>query len=190
MGKGRVEAFSDGVIAIIITIMVLELHAPHETTLAALVPEIPVFLSYALSFVFVGIYWNNHHHMFHVVKSVNGAVLWANLCFLFWLSLIPFVTAWMDENHLEAVPVALYGVNLVMCAVSYNLLARFLVLHEGPSSALAQAVGRDRKGWISLAAYIVGIALAFVDARIPLVIYVGVAAIWFIPDRRIERLFG
>lgn len=190
MGKGRVEAFSDGVIAIIITIMVLELHAPHETTLAALVPEIPVFLCYAASFVFVGIYWNNHHHMFHAVKTVNGPILWANLFLLFALSLIPFVTAWMGENHLEAVPVALYGVNLLLCAIAYTILAVRLLRHEGPDSALARAFGADRKGRISIVFYVLGIGSAFLDVRLALAFYIAVAVIWFIPDRRIEKVLG
>ncbi len=190
MGKGRVEAFSDGVIAIIITIMVLELHAPHETTLAALVPEIPVFLSYVLSFVFVAIYWNSHHHLFHAVKSVNGAVLWANLFLLFALSLIPFVTAWMGENHLEAVPVALYGADLILCAVAYTVLVRLLIAHEGPSSTLAHAIGSDVKGKVSLSLYVIGIAAAFIDVRLAILFYTSVAVIWFVPDRRIEKLIG
>jgi uncharacterized membrane protein len=190
MGKGRVEAFSDGVIAIIITIMVLELHAPHETTLEALIPEIPVFLSYVLSFIFVGIYWNNHHHLFHAVKTISGGVLWANLFLLFTLSLIPFVTAWMGQNHLSAVPVALYGCNLVLCALAYALLIRMLLRHEGPSSVLARAIGRDVKGWASVALYVIGIGCAFLDVRLSLIFYAAVAVIWFVPDQRIERLIS
>lgn len=190
MGKGRVEAFSDGVIAIIITIMVLELHAPPETTLAALVPEIPVFLCYALSFVFVGIYWNNHHHLFHAVKSVSGKVLWANLFLLFWLSLIPFVTAWMGENHIEAVPVALYGADLLMCAIAYAVLLHFLLRHEGADSTLARAIGRDVKGYGSLVIYLAGIAVAFLNVYVAVALYALVSAIWFVPDRRIEKLIG
>ncbi|HWJ74617.1 MAG TPA: TMEM175 family protein [Kaistia sp.] len=188
MGKGRVEAFSDGVIAIIITIMVLELHAPHETTLAALVPEIPIFLSYVLSFVFVGIYWNNHHHLFHAVTSVNGAVLWANLLFLFTLSLIPFVTAWMGENHLEAVPVALYGGDLVMCALAYAVLLHFLLKNEGAGSGLARAIGHNVKGYLSLVLYVIGIAFAFINVRIAIAFYAVVSVIWFVPDPRIEKV--
>ncbi|MCX5515563.1 hypothetical protein C3941_07070 [Kaistia algarum] len=190
MGKGRIEAFSDGVIAIIITIMVLELHAPHETTLAALVPEIPIFLSYVLSFIFVGIYWNNHHHLFHAVKSVSGPVLWANLFLLFWLSLIPFVTAWMGENHLEAVPVALYGADLLMCALAYSVLLHFLLKHEGAASTLALAIGRDLKGYGSLVIYLAGIASAFVNVYLAIALYLLVSVIWFVPDRRIEKRIG
>ncbi len=190
MGKGRVEAFSDGVMAIIITIMVLELHAPHETTLAALLPELPVFLSYVLSFIFVAIYWNNHHHLFHAVKSVSGAVLWANLFLLFALSLIPFVTAWMGQNHLDAIPVALYGADLILCAVAYTILVRLLLRHEGPNSTLARAIGSDTKGMISLALYALGIAAAFFDVRLAILFYASVAVIWFVPDRRIEKLIG
>lgn len=190
MGKGRVEAFSDGVIAIIITIMVLELHAPHETTLEALVPEIPVFLSYVLSFIIVGIYWNNHHHTFHAVRSVTGKVLWANLFLLFALSLIPFVTAWMGENHLDAVPVALYGCALILCAVAYSVLIQVLIRHEGKSSVLARAIGRDVKGWMSLALYVVGVGCAFIDIRVALLFYAAVSVIWFVPDQRIESLIG
>ncbi len=188
MGKGRVEAFSDGVIAIIITIMVLELHAPHETTLAALLPEVPVFLSYVLSFVFVAIYWNSHHHLFHAVKSVNGSVLWANLFLLFSLSLIPFVTAWMGENHLDAIPVALYGVDLILCAVAYTILVKLLIAHEGPNSTLARAIGSDVKGKVSLSLYVIGVGAAFIDVRLAILFYTSVAVIWFVPDRRIEKL--
>jgi uncharacterized membrane protein len=187
MGKGRLEAFSDGVIAIIITIMVLELKVPHGAELAALQPLVPVFLSYVLSFVYVGIYWNNHHHMLHLVSRTSGAVLWANLHLLFWLSLVPFLTAWMGENNFSAVPVACYGVLLFLCGGAYSMLARCLVALHGADSALAQALGKDWKGLLSLGLYLVGIALSFVHAWLGFTLYVGVAIIWFLPDRRIER---
>ena len=188
MGKGRLEAFSDGVIAIIITIMVLELKVPHGAGLAALQPMIPVFLGYLLSFVFVGIYWNNHHHLLHAVQKVNGNVLWANLFLLFCLSLVPFVTAWMDENHFATIPVALYGVDMLLCAIAFTLLARVLIAHHGKDSTLAIALGSDQKGKTSLLLYAAAIPLAFVDPRISLGIYVTVAVIWLAPDRRIEKL--
>jgi uncharacterized membrane protein len=187
MGKGRLEAFSDGVVAIIITIMVLELKVPHAATLAALAPVLPVFLSYVLSFVYVGIYWNNHHHMLQVVKTVNGPILWANLHLLFWLSVVPFASAWMGENHLATAPVALYGAVLFMCALAFTLLTTLLVRHEGEGSALALAIRRDLKGKASLAAYAVAIGLAFVAPVASVAIYVLVALAWFVPDRRIER---
>jgi uncharacterized membrane protein len=187
VNKGRLEAFSDGVIAIIITIMVLELKVPHGTELATLEPLIPVFLSYVLSFIYIGIYWNNHHHMLLVVKGVTGPILWANLHLLFWLSIIPFATAWMGENHWAQAPVALYGAVLLMNGLAYTILARMLVRHEGPGSTLAQAFGRDVKGWASLVLYTAGIASAFVHPVISLGIYVFVAMMWFIPDLRIER---
>jgi uncharacterized membrane protein len=187
MGTGRLEAFSDGVIAIIITIMVLELKAPHGTSFAALLPTIPVFLSYVLSFVYVGIYWNNHHHMLHAAEIISGGVLWANLHLLFWLSLIPFVTAWMDENHFEAAPVALYGAVLLMAAIAYFILVRILIRDNGPESALAKAVGKDRKGALSIVLYAAGIAASLWQAWLALGIYILVAIIWFIPDRRIEK---
>jgi uncharacterized membrane protein len=187
MGKGRLEAFSDGVIAIIITIMVLELKVPHEADLAALRPLIPVLSSYVLSFVYVGIYWNNHHHLMHAVQQINGAVLWANLHLLFWLSVVPFVTSWMGENHLAPTPVAVYGGVLLMAAVAFTILTRVLVAHH-KNSTLALAVGDDSKGKISLALYMVAIPLALlVDPRLSLAIYVLVAVIWFLPDPRIER---
>ncbi len=188
MGKGRLEAFSDGVIAIIITIMVLELKVPEGADLAALRPMIPVFLGYLLSFVFVGIYWNNHHHLLHAVQKVNGNVLWANLSLLFCLSLVPFVTAWMDENHFAPIPVALYGVDMLLCAITFTILARVLVAHQGQDSTLAIAIGNDQKGKTSLLLYVAAIPLAFVDPRISLALYVTVAVIWLLPDRRIERL--
>ena len=188
MGKGRLEAFSDGVIAIIITIMVLELRVPHGADLAALRPMIPVLLGYLLSFALVGIYWNNHHHLLHAAQRVNGNVLWANLFLLFCLSLVPFVTAWMDENHFATIPVALYGVVLLLCAIAFTILARILVAHHGKDSTLAIAIGSDHKGKISLLLYASAIPLAFVDPRISLALYVTVAVIWFAPDRRIEKL--
>ncbi len=186
MGKGRLEAFSDGVIAIIITIMVLEMKVPHGDGLATLKPLIPVFVSYVLSFVYVGIYWNNHHHLLHAVRQVSGATLWANLHLLFWLSLIPFVTGWMGENHFHALPVALYGVVLLMAGFAYTILVRVLVRHHGHESALARAIGRDFKGKVSLAAYVAAIALAFVHELIAMALYLAVAIMWLVPDRRIE----
>jgi uncharacterized membrane protein len=188
MNKGRLEAFSDGVIAVIITIMVLELQAPRGATLADLEPKIPIFLSYVLSFVFVGIYWNNHHHMLHAINRVNGRVLWANLHLLFWLSLIPFATDWMGVNRWATVPVAVYGCLLFMAATSYTILAYELIAVEGKESTLARAMGRDYKGKTSLALYAVAIPLAFVNPRISMAAYVLVACIWFIPDRRIEKV--
>jgi uncharacterized membrane protein len=190
MVKGRVEAFSDGVVAIIITIMVLELKVPHGVALADLKPVLPVFLSYILSFVYVGIYWNNHHHMFQGARTVNGAILWANLHLLFWLSTVPFVTSWMGENPLATTPVALYGVILFMNAIAFTILSTLLVRHEGPQSDLAKAMGSDVKGKISLVIYAVGIAAAFFQPIVSLALYVTVAAIWFTPDRRVERQLG
>jgi uncharacterized membrane protein len=187
MGTSRLEAFSDGVLAIIITIMVLELRAPHGTTLGALLPLLPVFLSYVLSFVYVGIYWNNHHHMFHATERVNGSVLWANLHLLFWLSLIPFVTGWMGENHFAPMPTALYGTVLLMCAISYTILQFFIIRLQGKGSILTKAIGKDWKGKVSVACYVLAIGSTFFEARIAGALYVAVALIWFIPDRRIER---
>ncbi|HEY3696590.1 TMEM175 family protein [Phenylobacterium sp.] len=187
MNKGRLEAFSDGVIAIIITIMVLELRPPHGTELSTLRPLIPVFLSYVLSFVYVAIYWNNHHHMLQVVKGVTGGVLWANLHLLFWLSIIPFATAWMGENHWARAPVALYGAVLLMNGLAYSILARLLIRREGPGSTLATAFGRDVKGLASVALYTAGIAAAFANPAVSLSIYVFVALMWVVPDLRIER---
>jgi uncharacterized membrane protein len=187
MGKSRLEAFSDGVIAIIITIMVLELKVPHEPTLDALQPLIPVLLSYALSFIYVGIYWNNHHHLFHAVHQVNGRILWANLHLLFWLSLIPFMTGWMGENGFHALPVALYGVVLLLCGLAFMLLTRMLVGVHGKDSMLAKSIRGDRKGKISIALYAVAIPMAFVNVWIAAAIYAGVVAMWFIPDSRIEH---
>lgn len=188
MGKARLEAFSDGVIAILITIMVLELKVPHGTTLDALEPLLPVMLSYVLSFVYLGIYWNNHHHMLHVTKHVDGVILWANLHLLFWLSLIPFTTAWMGENHFASMPSAVYGVVLLMAAIAYFILARAIIRREGADSVLARAFGRDWKGKISPALYTVGIVLAFVNQALAQAVYVIVAVIWLVPDRRIERV--
>ena len=187
MNKGRMEAFSDGVIAIIITIMVLEMKVPHGTEISALQPLIPVFVSYVLSFVNVGIYWNNHHHLLHAAHSINGPILWANLHLLFWLSLFPFVTGWMGENHFAPTTVALYGAVLFMAAIAYTILVRFLLAHHGPDSTLAKAIGSDFKGNISLALYAAAIALSFVEAWVSVAIYFLVAAMWFIPDRRIEK---
>ena len=188
MGKERLEAFSDGVIAIIITIMVLEFRRPEAVSLAALMPLLPHVLIYALSFVYVGIYWNNHHHMFHAAKSVTGAVLWANLHFLFWLSLVPFVSGWMGEHTSESLPVGLYGCVLLMCGVAYWILARLLVRHEGPDSVLARALGRDAKGIGSVVAYLAAIAATPFAPFVSLALYAAVAAAWLIPDRRIEKV--
>ena len=187
MSKGRLEAFSDGVIAIIITIMVLELHAPHETTLAGMRPLIPTFLSYALSFVFVGIYWNNHHHLLHAVQKINGRTLWANLHLLFWLSLVPFATGWMGENHFAPTTVAAYGFVLLMAGVAFAILAGSLIKFHGRDSPLGLAIGDDFKGKMSVAAYAVAIPLAFYEPRISLALYVAVAIMWIVPDPRIER---
>ena len=185
--KNRLEAFSDGVIAIIITIMVLELKVPHDAELSALLALYPVFISYVLSFIYVGIYWNNHHHLLHAAQRVDGRVLWANLHLLFWLSLIPFASGWMGENHFAATPVALYGFVLLMAAIAYFILARMLIAVEGKNSTLAVALGKDYKGIISVAAYALAIPLAFVNAWLSVALYVSVAAMWFIPDRRIEK---
>jgi len=190
MNKDRLEAFSDGVIAVIITIMVLEMKVPHDADPAALVPLIPIFLSYVLSFVYVGIYWSNHHHMFHAVHHVNGAILWANLHLLFWLSLVPFVTGWMDETHFAPLQVAAYGVVLLCAACAYTILTVVLVANHGKDSLLAKALGRDFKGKISLAIYVVAIAFAFAWPWIACGLYALVAAIWLFPDRRFENLFA
>ena len=187
MGRGRLEAFSDGVLAIIITIMVLELKVPHGADLGALGPLLPVFLSYVLSFIFIGIYWSNHHHLFHAVRHVDGRILWANLHLLFWLSLIPFVTGWMGENHFAAWPVALYGTVLLSAAIAYFILTRVLVSSHGRDSALAKAVGKDFKGKVSVVCYAVAIPLAFVNSWLACGLYVLVVVMWLIPDRRIER---
>ena len=188
MGKSRLEAFSDGVIAIIITIMVLELKVPHGDDLPALSPLLPVFVSYVLSFVYVGIYWNNHHHMLHAVRQVNGPILWANLHLLFWLSLIPFVTGWMGENHFAPRPVALYGVVLLMAGIAYFILAQALIRHHGRDSPLAVALGNDFKGKVSVAIYAVAVPLSFASHWLALGLYVFVAIMWLIPDRRIEKV--
>jgi uncharacterized membrane protein len=187
MSKGRLEAFSDGVIAVIITIIVLEMKAPHGDDAAALLPLIPVFMSYVLSFLYVGIYWNNHHHLFHAAQRVSGAVLWANLHLLFWLSLIPFVTAWMGENHFAAMPTALYGVILLLAAIAYTVLQRVLVATQGHDSLLEAAIGRDFKGKVSMLAYASAISVAFVWQWVAGMLYLLVALMWLIPDRRIER---
>jgi len=189
MDKGRLEAFSDGVIAIIITIMVLEIKMPgaHHDTLQSLWPIFPVFISYVISFVYVGIYWNNHHHMMQAVKSVNGAALWANLNLLFWLSIVPLTTEWMGENNFTMWPTILYGIVLIMCSIAYYILARVLIKHEGDNSLLAEAIGQDWKGKLSTIIYIIAVMLAWLNPCISFVLYVAVACIWFIPDTRIER---
>jgi uncharacterized membrane protein len=188
MQKNRLEAFSDGVLAIIITIMVLELKVPHSVELAALRPMLPVILSYVLSFLYVGIYWNNHHHLFHSTRHVSGSILWANLHLLFWLSLFPLTTGWMGENHIAPTPTAVYGFVLFMAAIAYYILQRVIIAQQGPDSILAVAIGRDWKGKLSPALYLAAIPLAFVSPWIASGLYVLVALIWFIPDRRIERV--
>ena len=187
MGKGRLEAFSDGVIAIIITIMVLEMKVPHGDSLEALLPLVPVFLSYVLSFVYVGIYWNNHHHMLHACARVSGSVLWANLHLLFWLSLFPFATGWMGENHFASMPSALYGVVLLMAAVAYWVLQQTIIASEGPASVLKSAVGGDWKGKLSPLLYLAAIASTFLVQWLAQVLYVLAALLWLVPDRRIEN---
>jgi uncharacterized membrane protein len=186
MGKGRLEAFSDGVLAILITIMVLELTVPHGTDWTALRPLIPILFAYVLSFLVLAIYWNNHHHMLHAAERVNGPILWANLHLLFWLSLIPFTTAWMGENGFASLPTAAYGVVLLMCAVAYTVLQNAIIAYHGRSSRLADAVGSDRKGKSSLLLYTAAVPLAFVHQAIAVVIYVVVVLMWLVPDRRIE----
>jgi len=188
MGKGRLEAFSDAVIAIIITIMVLELKVPHGDSLQDLLPLLPVFLSYVLSFVYVAIYWNNHHHMLHACATVSGTILWANLHLLFWLSLFPFATGWMGENHFAAVPTALYGVVLLMAAIAYYVLQQAIIRAQGPESILQKAVGRDWKGKLSPVLYVVAIIATLVSPWIAQAIFVTVALMWLIPDRRIESV--
>jgi len=187
MPKSRLEAFSDGVIAIIITIMVLELKTPQGTSWQDLRPLFPVLVTYVLSFAFIAIYWNNHHHMLHAAERVNGSILWANNHLLFWLSLVPFVTRWMGENHSASLPAAAYGVVMVMSAVAYTLLQRAILLHHGPDSKLARAVGSDAKAKLSLALYCAAIPLAFVNQWLSDAVYVSVALIWLMPDRRIEH---
>ena len=190
MNKNRLEAFSDGVLAIIITIMVLELKVPHGEGLSALSSLLPVFLTYVLSFVYVGIYWNNHHHMLHATRRISGAVLWANLHLLFWLSLLPFATGWMGENHFASAPTALYGGVLLMAAAAYTTLQHTIIVADGRESLVKRAVGADRKGKVSLVFYAVAIPLAFVLPWISSALYVSAALMWLIPDRRIERVLG
>ena len=187
MNKGRMEAFSDGVLAVIITVMVLEMKSPHGTSLASLRPVVPIFLIYILSFVYIGIYWNNHHHLLHATQRVNGATLWANLHLLFWLSLVPFTTGWMSENHFESWPVAVYGIVLLMAGVAYFILTKILIRLHGHGSTLAHSIGRDRKGKLSIAVYAAAIPLAFARPWIAGAGYVIVAIVWLIPDRRIEK---
>jgi len=188
MQKNRLEAFSDGVLAIIITIMVLELKVPHGVEFAALKPLLPVLLSYVLSFLYVGIYWSNHHHMLHSARSVSGLILWANLHLLFWLSLFPFTTGWIGENHVAPVPAAVYGFVLLMAAIAYFILQRAIIAHHGPDSLLATAIGTDWKGKLSPVLYFLAIPLAFIGPWISYGIYILVALLWLVPDRRIERL--
>lgn len=187
MNKGRMEAFSDGVLAVIITIMVLEMKSPHAPTLAALRPLLPVLLSYLLSFIYIGIYWNNHHHLLHATQHVNGAILWANLHLLFWLSLVPFTTAWMSGNHFESWPVAVYGIVMLLAGVAYFILTQMLIRLHGRSSTLAKSIGRDKKGAISIIIYAAAVPLAFVRTWLAGAGYILVAIIWLVPDRRIER---
>jgi uncharacterized membrane protein len=188
MEKERLLAFTDGVIAVIITIMVLEMKVPQDASLAALASVIPVFLSYVLSFVYVAIYWNNHHHFFHLVRHVDGVLLWANMNLLFWLSLVPFATGWMGQNHFASAPTALYGVALLMPALAWHGLQLVIIRTQGREGGLAQAIGRDLKGKVSPVLYVTGILFAFIDARIACVIYLLVAVLWLIPDRRVERV--
>ena len=187
MGKNRLEAFSDGVIAIIITIMVLEMKVPHGDTMETLAPLLPVFMSYVLSFIYIGIYWNNHHHMLHTVTRVSGGILWANLHLLFWLSLFPYVTGWMGENHFAAAPSALYGGVLLAAAIAYFILQQTIIAEQGPKSPLKTMVGRDWKGKLSPFVYLIGIASTFFVSWVAQVLYVLVALLWLVPDRRIER---
>jgi uncharacterized membrane protein len=187
MKKGRLEAFSDGVFAIIITIMVLELHVPHGDHISDLLPMMPVFISYVLSFMYVGIYWNNHHHMIYATERINGVILWANLNLLFWLSLIPFATAWMGEHHFTRWPVIFYGLLLIMNGIAYTILCRLLIKEAGTDSPLAEALGRDWKGKLSVIGYAIAVGLAFINPRLAFSIYVMVALMWLIPDRRIEK---
>jgi len=190
MQKNRLEAFSDGVLAIIITIMVLDLRVPQGTDLTALKPVLPVFLSYVLSFVIIGIYWNNHHHLFHSTKQVSGSILWANMHLLFWLSILPFATAWMGENHLASMPTAIYGFVLLMASIAFYILQRAIISQQGHDSLLAEAIGSDWKGKLSLVLYIASIPLAFVSPWIANGLFILLASLWFIPDRRIERAIG
>ncbi len=188
MNKTRLEAFSDGVLAIIITIMVLEIKVPHEVSLSALKPILPVFLSYVLSFIYVGIYWNNHHHMMHTVKQISGGILWANLHLLFWLSMIPFATAWIGENHFAPLPMMLYGIVLLLCALAYFILQYLILKKHGPDSVLSKAIGKDIKGKLSPVFYILGIIASNYNGLIAGAFYVLVAIMWLIPDKRIERI--
>ena len=187
MGKNRLEAFSDGVLAIIITIMVLEMKVPHGDSMETLAPLVPVFMSYVLSFIYIGIYWNNHHHMVHTVTRVTGGILWANLHLLFWLSLFPFVTGWMGENHFAAAPSALYGGVLLAAAIAYFILQQTIIAEQGPESPLKVMVGRDWKGKLSPIVYLIGIASTFFVSWVAQVLYVLIALVWLVPDRRIER---
>lgn len=187
MKKGRLEAFSDAVVAILMTIMVLELKIPHGADLESVRPLLPVFLTYVLSFIYVGIYWNNHHHMFHATDGINGKILWANMNLLFWLSLIPFTTGWMGENHLAALPTAVYGIVLLLAAVAYTILQTLIISHQGKHSKLAEAVGNDKKGKLSMLLYVVAISMSFFNQLVSVGIYVFVALIWLVPDRRIEK---
>lgn len=188
IGKTRLEAFSDGVIAILITIMVLEMKVPHGTDLAALAPIAPVFLSYVLSFIYLGIYWNNHHHMLHTLRHATGGIMWANMHLLFWLSLIPFVTGWMGENHFAALPSAVYGFVLLMAAVAYWILQSLIIAAEGADGALAKAIGRDTKGRLSPILYFCGIIASLYAPLLGMAFYAGIALMWLIPDRRIEKM--
>ncbi|MBZ9571254.1 DUF1211 domain-containing protein [Methanobrevibacter sp. TMH8] len=188
MDKNRLESFSDGVLAIIITIMVLQLGVPNSSEMTALYPVIPVFLGYVLSFIYVGIYWNNHHHLLKTLHQVSGSILWANLILLFWISLFPFTTAWMAENHFTTWPTILYGIVLLMAAIAYNILEKLIIKNEGEESELKQAVGKDRKGKISILLYLIGIFTAFFWPHLSQIFYVIVAIIWLVPDRRIERI--
>jgi uncharacterized membrane protein len=190
MGTSRLEAFSDGVIAILITIMVLDLHAPPAESLGALLPLRPILLTYVLSFVYVGIYWNNHHHMFQATQKVTGPILWANLHLLFWLSLFPFTTAWMGENHFAAAPTALYGVVLFMAAIAYTILQQLIIASQGPDSLLRRAVGRDFQDKFSLVCYLIAVPMSFVSPWVADALYLLVALLWLVPDRRIERVLG
>ncbi len=190
MGKTRLEAFSDGVIAIIVTIMVLELKVPHDPSFDGLIKLGPVFLSYVLSFVYVAIYWNNHHHMLHLVHKVTGGILWANMHLLFWLSLVPFVTGWMGENHFAPLPAALYGFVLLMAGAAYFILQLRIIAAQGPNSPLAAAIGADLKGKLSLVAYVIAIPAAFVSVWISGTLYIAVALLWLVPDKRVERALG
>jgi uncharacterized membrane protein len=187
MKTNRLEAFSDGVLAIIITIMVLELKVPEETDFHSLVPKLPNFLSYLISFIYLGIYWNNHHHLFQITEKVNGKILWANLHLLLWLSLIPFTTSWIGENYQDSAPVSLYGIVLLMSAIAYFILQNLILKHHGKDFALRKAIGKDLKGKLSVVIYIVGIALSFYSTWLAILCYIIVAIIWFIPDKRIEK---